>query len=455
MIKRIALSLVPTAIAALASAIYSYASGNPFPPGPILLGAILSYLVYQFWDEAYQGSRKAYHTGKRAYRAVKAGWTVVTEEKQPPPQAKPKIDPITTSPVKHDAPTEPFTPDDIVTGHLVPTEDYKPLEDTEDPAFIIGKTEPSRPGAGDGRTIELDEISSLGVGGVPGSGKTVSMVGLATQSVVKYKGDVRFLLVDPHMNSGSGDALSARMAPLAPFYLQVPGLPNPVFGGSDLVKWISWLRRQAKDRIAGKVAGGKLVLMADEFTALLDDPEISEPLTELLLLINEQSRKVGIFALLASPAWKSSRIQGTDVRNTIASFLVHHMPPNIARQLLPYEEAEKANRLAKGQAIFSSFGVVETVRVPLMTSSDIERCIKPYLPVVEEKLNNTVSGRVGEEPTIAEVRSIWETYMILNQELHYEEDSAIRALAIDVYGPGDPQGIEKVKKALKLGEEHL
>lgn len=429
---RIARSAVPL----IAAILIAWPFG--FPPGILFIGAVLSYLVYQYWEGAYSN-------GERVYRFLRdLPKTLVSEVKQPPPPE-----------TRHSAPTEP------ITGHLVPDPapsptpppspvvlpNPQPTED-EEPAFVIGSTE-------DGRTIELDEISSLGVGGVPGSGKTVSMLGLATQAVVKYKGNVRFLLVDPHMNSGSGDALSARMAPLAPFYLRVPGIPNPVSGGGA---WIKWLKQQAKDRIGGKVPKDqqfKIVLMADEFTALLDDPEISEPLTELLLLINEQARKVGIFALVASPAWKSSRIQGTDIRNTIASFLVHNMPPAIARQLLPYEEAERANRLAKGQAIFSSFGLVETVRVQLMTERDIARCIQPYLPTTKPETVLEEATAIVPEPSIAEVRSIWETYMILNQELHYEEDSAIRALAIDVYGPGDPHGIEKVKKALKLGEEHL
>lgn len=411
----------------------------------LIMGLVLSVIV------AKKGDRVA-------VELIQRGQVTVTEirEKRKKPE-----------PTHPNAPTVPLKPkEEPITGHFVlqpdpsPPPPPDPEPDNQEPAFMIGTTE-------DGRTITLDEISSLGVGGVPGSGKTVAMVGLCTQAVVKYRGNIRFLVVDPHMRSGSKETLSARMAPLAPFYLNVENLPNPVYGGGDLLKWIKWLDKQAKDRIGGNVPWNqqtRLVLVADEFTALLDSDDICDPLTNLLLLINEQARKVGLFALVASPQWKSSRVQGTEVRNTIASFLVHNMTPNIARQLLPYEEAEKANRLQKGQAIFSSFGQVEVVRVPFMSTSDIERCVQPYLPVVGERPIPVFGELVIDdkpavddqtpEPGIAEVKRVWQTYNMLNRDLEYDEENVILALAIHCY-PGDPRGQEKVRRALKLGEEHL
>lgn len=435
MIKRIARAAVPLFVAIL----IAWPFGFPF--GLLFLGAVLSYLTYEYWEGAYTA-------GERVVRAVQ-GWTQITEVKMPPPEERPVTGQFreedVPAPFRHDAPTEVLDLEVVAGAPEPPTVE-------EDPDFTIGKTE-------DGRVITLDAITSLGVGGVPGSGKTVSMVGLAAQAVVKYQGDIRFLVVDPHMHSGSSDALSARMAPLAPFYLNVENLPNPVSGGADLLKWIKWMTSQAKDRISGIVPREqqlKLVLVADEFTALMDDPEIAEALTALLLLINEQARKVGMFALVASPSWKSSRVQGTDIRNTIATFLVHNMPPAIARMLIPVSEAERSNTLAKGQAIFSSFGQVEIVRVPFMTSAAIIKCVEPYLPPVTGLAVEAEPEAEApvQDPGIAMVRAIWETYQMLNKDLSYEEDNAIRALAIDFY-PGEPRGQEKVRRALKLGEEHL
>lgn len=409
-------------------------------PAILFIGLVLSIVVGNKGDRV-------------AAQIIERGRVTITEIREKNRKAE-QVPPLSV-PVRPDAPTVPFT-EDIVTGHLVEEETLAP--DEEDPAFVLGTTE-------DGRTVTMDEISSLGVGGVPGSGKTVSMVGLACQAVAKYKGNIRFLVVDPHMHSGSPQALSARMSPLSPFYLNVPGLPNPVSGGDALVKWMEWFTKEAKERLSGKESGKKFVLVVDEFTALMEDEKVAPMLNSLITKINEQARKVGMFALLASPAWKANRVNGTDVRNTIASFLVHNMPPNIARQLIPYAEAEKANLLAKGQAIFSSFGEINKVRVPMMSHSDIVRCVSPYLPAnFEEEASMgkgpTVSGRGEEseaesEPSIAEVRSIWETYQILDKELRYDEENIIRALALDVYGPEDPKRIEKVKKALKLGEDHL
>lgn len=418
-------------------------------PAFLIVGLVLSVIVGNKGDQV-------------AVRAIQQGRVTVTEIRERANKREPELDttptppqPETVSrfePEDHNAPTVALNPNDEILEASV---------DEPEQDFIIGETE-------DGRAIKLPKITSLGVGGVPGSGKTVAVVGLCTQAVPKYKGNVRLLVIDPHMRSGSEDALSARMAPLAPFYLNVENLPNPVSGGADLLKWIAWFTKQAKDRIGGRADQAlKLVVVADEFTALMDDEEICGPLTDLLVMINEQARKVGMFALVASPAWKSSRVQGTDIRNTIASFLVHNMPPNIARQLVPNAAAELANTLDVGQAIFSSFGKIELVRVPYMTHKEVTRIVQPYLPPVSHPLG--VSGLVSAynpvdrepetvvglvEPGIAEVRKVWETYQMLNTELDYDEAHAITALAIHLY-PGDPLGEARVRRALELGEEHL
>lgn len=429
-------------------------------PAFLIAGVVLAFIIGGKGDQA-------------AAQVIQQGRVTVTEIREkmrrsepiPPPPAPSEPFRPGGDRTRPDAPTVALRPkDEVITGHLVldPTEVLPPDEPEPaviEPDFLIGTTE-------DGKDITLKRITSMGVGGVPGSGKTVAMVGLSTQAVVKYKGNIRIVVVDPHMYTGSDEALSSRMSPLAPFYLNVQNLPNPVSGGDDLLKWMRWLTQEAKDRKAGKGGKVNILLVVDEFTDLMDDEEMSGPLTELIRLINEQARKMGIFALVASPAWKSSRVQGTDIRNTLSAFLVHHMTPNIARQLLPYEEAEKANRLEVGQAIFSSFGKVETVRVPYLSAKDIARCIQPYLPVKTEKpLSDQAIPVSGElvlpdqddplpDPGIAEVKAIWETYQILDEGLRYDEDNIIRALAIDFY-PGDPRGQEKVRRALKLGEEHL
>lgn len=397
-----------------------------FSPAISVVGLVLCVIIGK------KGDRVAVDLFQRGRVTV----TEITRkaERVPPPE-----------PVRHDTPTVP------IEGHFRPVTAHE-----SERAFTIGTTE-------DGRVIELDEISSLGVGGVTGSGKTVSVVGLCTQAVVKYQGAVRFLVVDPHMHTGSPDALSARMSPLAPFYLDIGVLPNPVSGGGDLVTWLEYLTKEARDRIDGKVPWDgrqKIVLVVDEFTAIMDDPALSPLLSRLLLLINEQARKVDMFALVSSPQWKASRVSGTEVRNTIASFLVHNMPPNIARQLVPCAEAETANRLTKGQAIFSSFGVVEVVRVPLRQAARILEDIEPFLPepAPTPVFGEVVSAEEPEEdlpePPITDIRAIWETYQILDRDLKYAEENIIRALAIDFY-PEDPRGKEKVMRALKLGEENL
>lgn len=449
-IKRTARALVPVTVAGLISWPFG------FPPIPVLFGAVLSIITYYGWEPGYAAGEKVY----RAIQDFRVG-VRITEEKMPPPTPRPPAPRTAPSEdrereerVRPDAPTVPMT------DHLVP----EPTRDVGQmvQGFMVGTGVTGKP-------VYMPRLTSVWVAGVGGSGKTVDVVGLVTQTVPMYKGNVRIAVIDPHMHTPSPDSLVARLSPLSPFYLKIPGLSNPVSGGSAALELIRCLDGELMRRKAGGDSSQAIVVVVDEVTDLFDDPEISGPLRALLLKINEQARKVHIFAIIASQQLKSSRIQGTELRNTVATFLLHNMPPALARQVVPEEYAAEAFRLAVGKAIYSSMGQAEVVTIQDISTEEIASRIAPYLPLSTEMVagysgDNTVDVPATEivqgelvppEPGIAEVMAIWETYMILNKDLSYSEDSAIRALAIDVYGPEDPNREEKVRRALKLGEEHL
>src|SRR5690348_66007 len=247
--------------------------------------------------------------------------------------------------------------------------------------FVLGVRE-------DGTIIEMKGLSSLGIGGRQGTGKTVSMLSLVTQAIPIYNGNIKFVVVDPHMNidpeeEEADNSLAVKLAALEPFLMKLPGYENPVSGGKKLVTWLRWLEHEYKERLGtdekpGKKADCYLVIVIDEFGSLLNDAQVGPLLINLLVQTNEQARKVRMFALVASPTWKASRMQGTDLRNSIATFVLHNMPANIAQQIVDPDVARRTPKLVTGEAITYSKGEMDQGSVPHAKPVDLAYYVEQY-----------------------------------------------------------------------------
>lgn len=336
--------------------------------------------------------------------------------------------------------------------------------------FVLGVRE-------DGTIIEMKGLSSLGIGGRQGMGKTVSMLSLVTQSIPIYNGNIKFVVVDPHMNidpeeEEADNSLAVKLAALEPFLMKLPGYENPVSGGKKLVAWLRWLEHEYKERLGtdekpGKKADCYLVIVIDEFGSLLNDAQVGPLLVNLLVQINEQARKVKMFALVASPTWKASRMQGTDLRNSIATFVLHNMPANIAQQIVDPDVAKRTPKLTTGEAITYSKGEMDQGSVPHAKPVDLAYYVEQYahksvqlLPEPKRAVpasSPTVPGKQGgvissEVPTYEEGLLVHRYYSMLREVSDDSDDVILTKIAVLVYGNEKSKG--KVMRVMDLHAKH-
>lgn len=432
----------------------SAALAGPVGLGPtaLMVGTIFAYLYWRHGGQIIEVAQREYQS---LVLGVERAGALDKKPSEGPRNPRPLDHPATTAQTFHDEPTVvEALPVDVVEG----------IAFSPDMDFVLGFEKQTN------TPITMKALTSLGIGGVQGSGKSVSTANIVTQAMVKFGGEARVLVIDPHMHANSPDSLASRLAPLSPFFLSSgkPDMPNPVSGGQELLNWLLWIEEKVKGRLQGQPSSEYWVIVADEFVDLVDDGMVGAKITQLLDYINSHARKVNVFAIVTSPHWESKRmavadkkIGGTGLRNSIATFLLHRMPSAIARQMVDTEVANLSPSLRVGEAILNTFDSYKVGRVPMLSPQDIARVVRPYLPKptpVIEPLQPALATKFVTPlstgtPSAEEVIGIYRTYKAL-LEMGHEEDAAARAIAIDYYGPGELSGVSKVTEALSLGDKH-
>ncbi len=213
----------------------------------------------------------------------------------------------------------------------------------------------------------LGTLYSTAIAGLPGAGKTTTQRFVAAQSALS---GARFVVVDPQAQAGD-ESLAATLAPLAGCQLCEPAETERAI--LDAVRLVADLGER---RAAGRDADRRPVLLwCDEATGLLGHSAIGPQLARLLEQIAQRYRKVGIFASISGQIWTASRTGGSELRDSLASVLVHRLKRSQARLLLPAGEAAAAERLAVGQVLLwrAGAGSVESLTIPNTTAEDVRR----------------------------------------------------------------------------------
>jgi len=253
--------------------------------------------------------------------------------------------------------------------------------------FVLGFDERADP-------IRMPTLTSLGIGGGQGFGKTSTAFLVMLEAIVKYGGEVEFLEIDPHLDVAGEESLYAKTKSLEPFFMSYFTLPNPVglFGEEDKVEaWVEVWNTQFQWRMRGG-EGPMWVMVIDEGAAVFSS-RISKKVSKLLENINRQARKVKMFAIVISQEWKASRTGGSEMRDSIVTYMLHNTPERISSLLVPSDVARQTPRLRIGEAILYCQGTDQRGMVPQVSVEDAERLVRAYRPMRVVDVTPRLLGR--------------------------------------------------------------
>lgn len=320
-----------------------------------------------------------------------------------------------------------------------------------------------------GEPIRLPKFRSMGLSGGQGFGKTVTTLLIMLETIAKFNGRVRFLIADPHMYVAGEESLLAKVESLRPFFLSVDeiaqtvgpddhdyraaltrlsGLPNPTVGGEELIQWMHVVDLEFDRRTHGK-QGNTWVIVMDEFAGIMSS-DAAKPVSRILEKLNQQARKMDMFALLISQEWKATRTGGSELRHSIVSFIVHNTPEAIAELIIPRDEAPKAVKLDVGEVLVHDMGKTRQGRVPYTTEADAQRLVELYAPW--RPLPMRITEVRQPEPAPEPVLALPETTHAVDVPMEFSEDELADVRDLYVQGLSEVD-IAKSVYGVKSGPE--
>lgn len=226
--------------------------------------------------------------------------------------------------------------------------------------LLLGYT-PGEGGALEPVTGALDDVYSVGIGGMPGGGKTNTAAALAAQSVALGS---RLIVMDPHRDAGR-DSLARTLAPLAPAMVTAPAADE-----REILAVLEMIHGELERRKAGG-SGDPWAIVIDEWTSLVRRAKLAALLIPLVEELGQESRKLGLRLLLCAQVWTVDAVGGSALRDALASSYVHRSKPQQARALIPTAGRDVAT-LGKGQALlWRTSGEVVPVTVPRVLPQDL------------------------------------------------------------------------------------
>lgn len=215
------------------------------------------------------------------------------------------------------------------------------------------------------------------IGGQSGSGKSTLIRNVLAQSALQGG---RFAILDPHFASGD-ESLGASLMPL-----RKQMLFDVASNDNEIVQAIKYVADVGKRRLIGKDTDRTpLVLIVDETTALLSRGNVAPDLLELLEMIAQETRKVGVYAMCIGQQFSAETMK-TTARNSFVSMLSCRARRDVARtQSGNIQFARLAETLTVGQAVWMApSGEVKRLAIPNTTQRHLE--------AVGERLSGTKDG---------------------------------------------------------------
>lgn len=249
------------------------------------------------------------------------------------------------------------------------------------------------------------DLYSCGIGGVSGSGKTTTVRFLLFQAILA---SARLIMIDPHIGS-EDESLAAQFAGYSGVHIWPPCDANT----SDVLRRARYLTKELSERKATGKKTPFLVLVIDEFNAVMRNKETKNALSDLLVAIEQEGRKFGIFAMLMGQRWSAQDLGGADIRTSLASTLAHRFTDeDQARKLVGGRNGARCLELPTGHFLFrdTNGGITEMI-TPLTTIED-GAIIQSMLVSVSEASQKFVGNQGGRSlvaSSFSNARNLLET----------------------------------------------
>lgn len=231
------------------------------------------------------------------------------------------------------------------------------------------------------------QLYSALIGGQSGAGKSTLIRNILAQSALQGG---RFVVLDPHFNSGE-ESLGQSLSPLRS--LMLCDVASNEKSMADTLRFVADVGQR---RLHGEDSDRTpLILVVDETTALLSRNAIKTQLLEVLGMIAQETRKVGVYAMAIGQNFKSE-IMDTSARNSFVSMLSCRARKDVARvQSGNSEFADIAESLTIGQCVWMQpSGDVTKIAVPNCT----EQMIDVVAKAVEKPAKTQPAALLEVEP---------------------------------------------------------
>ena len=291
-------------------------------------------------------------------------------------------------------------------------------------------------------TATWGNLYSALIGGMSGSGKSTLIRSLLAQSALQGG---RFVVIDPHYGAGE-ESLGASLQPLRNLMLC-----DVASNDREMSSALKYVADIGKRRLSGQDTDKTpIVLVCDETTGLLQRGNIAEQLIDVLGMISQETRKVGLYAFCIGQNF-SGQVLPTEVRNSFVSFISCRARRDVARtQSGSSEFGRFAEHLTTGQAVWMTpSGDVHRVAVPNCTQSHLQHVAQSLTvnanenlmscPMTQPMIGDSNSGQAAQDfmsEVISEVMSAEEQRI---REL-FIGGASVGDIAVEVFGVSKKAG---------------
>lgn len=263
------------------------------------------------------------------------------------------------------------------------------------------------------------DLYSAGNGGVSGSGKSTTTRFLLFQAVMA---SAKLIMVDPHIGDPD-ESLSHQFSLLPASIHQI----RPCDGRAvNVMKRVDWLSRELVRRKNTGVKTPALVFVIDEFNAQMRVKEVREELSTLLLDIEQEGRKFGIFALLIGQRWSAQDLGGADIRTSLSSKMGHRFSDEgQAVRFMGSKHGKRLLELETGHWLFyDTKGKTSEMVTPETLAQDGR--------VIARILTGAATSEPTSEPDFitSEITSAPSLYLLLGAEADATTDAPIERVDV-------------------------